>query len=147
MAIFLNRSSKQLPEKQTVKEPVSKPTKRAPRYLIQAPLQYRVRGERTWQAGVTHNISDSGILFVGDRELRPGARLEGRLTLPLPLQPHQRVSITFQAEVTRCAEDGTWAARISVRRLCRTGGSPERRPCPVSSIQAPRLQGESAVGL
>ena len=40
--------------------------KRPVRYLLRAPVLYRVAGEERWREGVTVNVSQSGVLVTGD---------------------------------------------------------------------------------
>jgi hypothetical protein len=91
--------------------------KRSRRYLIRAPLQYRISGERTWHRGISANISESGILFEGENALKPNTRLEVHLTLPVKSKEQTETSISVQAIVVRGTQDGAWAARFLTRRL------------------------------
>jgi hypothetical protein len=134
-------------EKQTVIDNLSKRIKRSPRYSIQAPLEFRVRGERTWHWGASVNISDAGILFQSETKLNCGDHFEARLILPLPPDPNRKVCITFQAEIVRDAEHGVWGARIHTRRLCRTSRLANQRQRPASAVADPGLQGQAMRGL
>ena len=98
---------------------LSKPINRDRRYQIESSLQYRVHGKRVWHQGVSRNMSKTEILFEGEAKLSDGAHFEARLSLPIGSDHHRRTSISFQAVVVRCDEDGMYAARISARRLCR----------------------------
>jgi hypothetical protein len=42
---------------------------RSPRYRLRVPIRYRPEGESDWIAGVTENISRTGILLRGGRAL------------------------------------------------------------------------------
>lgn len=92
---------------------------RSKRYVICAPLQYRIRGERVWHPGVSRNMSQSGILFEGATPLRPGAQFEVQLTLESVFGARKRTSIRFQGTIVRSPREGLWAARICNRRLRR----------------------------
>lgn len=100
-------------------EELSKPLDRSRRYPIEAPLQFRIRGERIWHPGVSSNMSETGIQFKTEARLRDGAQFEARLALPVGSNQHGQSSITFQAVVVRCDEGGMYSARIFARRLCR----------------------------
>jgi hypothetical protein len=91
--------------------------KRSTRYLIRNPLQYRISGERAWHLGISTNISDSGILFEGDKALKPNVRLEVQLALPVKLKELRETSISVQAMVVRGPLGGAWAAQFLTRRL------------------------------
>ncbi len=55
---------------------------RAPRFPIEAKMQYREGGEASWHEGTTINISRSGVLFKADRALEPRKVLEMRISFP-----------------------------------------------------------------
>ena len=57
-------------------------TKRARRFHIQMSMRYRLRGESKWRAGVTQNISSTGVLFGGDQCAELETPIEMSLTLP-----------------------------------------------------------------
>jgi PilZ domain len=65
-----------------VKEEPAKPLPRSSRFLIHAPMRYRIRGEGPWKEGITVNISDSGVLFEGEADVGPGTRVEFHISLP-----------------------------------------------------------------
>ena len=95
------------------------PVKRSKRYLISAPLQYRIRGERLWYRGVSRNMSQSGILFEGEAPLHDGVQLEILLTLRSGFTATKGTAVRFQGTVVRSVPDGLSAARIFSRRLRR----------------------------
>ena len=92
-------------------------SKRSKRYVICAPLQYRIRGERVWHAGVIRNMSESGILFEGETPLNPGTHFEVHLTLKLAFGTPRETSIRFQGLIVRSPREGAWGARMFSRRL------------------------------
>ena len=49
---------------------------------MRIPMKYRAAGGNGWLSGTTANISASGVLFVADSLLEPGAPVEMRLVLP-----------------------------------------------------------------
>ncbi len=55
---------------------------RAPRFPIEAHMQYREGGETAWHEGLTINISRSGVLFKSDHVLDPRKVLEMRIEFP-----------------------------------------------------------------
>ena len=66
---------------------------RAERFPMRIPLAYRATGDSEWLSGTTANISASGVLFVADSILEPGAPVEMRLVFPGRTAdvPHGRV--------------------------------------------------------
>lgn len=55
---------------------------RAHRYVMNAPLRFRVRKERKWREGVLQNISTSGLLLKTHQTCALGTSLEMRFVLP-----------------------------------------------------------------
>lgn len=55
---------------------------RAERFPIQMPVRYRESGQSSWSEGVTINISRSGVLFRGGKELQPRTMIEMQMLLP-----------------------------------------------------------------
>jgi hypothetical protein len=100
-------------------EEISKPLDRSRSYQIEAPLQFRIRGERIWHHGVSSNMSETEIQFKTEAKVSHGAQFEARLTLPFRSSQHGQTSVTFQAVIVRCDADGICEARIFARRLCR----------------------------
>jgi hypothetical protein len=92
-------------------------TKRSKRYVICAPLRYRIRGERVWHSGVCRDMSASGILFESSAALGPGAQFEMHLTLAQTFGERKETSIRFHGTILRSPERAVWAARIYGRRL------------------------------
>ncbi len=60
---------------------------RATRYTVAMPLRYRRVGEQEWHDGVAENISQSGVLFRGDRSLSEEEVIEINFTLRGPATP------------------------------------------------------------
>lgn len=94
-------------------------TKRSQRYVICAPLHYRIRGERAWHSGLCRDMSESGILFESAAALGPGAQFEMYLTLGQTFGARNETSIRFRGTIVRSPQQGVWAARISGGRLRR----------------------------
>jgi hypothetical protein len=98
----------------------SKQTKRPMRYLIPAPLRYRVHGERMWRHGIARNISDAGIEFESEtRNLEIGSRFECQLLLSFQSRSSIGGCLRFDAEVVRHTDDQAWAAQFLKVRLRR----------------------------
>lgn len=115
--------------------------KRSTRYPVQAPVQYRISGERTWHRGMSRNISESGILFEGEVPLGVGARFDMQLTLPTGVKGRTGPCISFRAAVVRCSQEHAWAARLfgaGIRR--RQTAFQECKP--VGRVR-PRVEGNS----
>ena len=60
---------------------------RAERHAIPIAILYRRSGERDWRAGLTENISRSGVLFRAERHLEPNTLVEMMLDLPSVVAP------------------------------------------------------------
>ena len=105
---------------------------RAPRYPIQVPLRYRRSGESDWIEGTTENISRSGVLFRGDRDLAAGNHVEMTIRLPAVVYAGPGGEVLCSGAIVRCepatATSGPLllAARILDYRLVRQKGTPER---------------------
>ena len=94
-------------------------TDRAVRFVISAPLRYRIRSKRTWHEGVIQNISRTGILFRGEQLLNPGTQIELSFTLPLEMAAVAGVKVSCHGVVVRSSEYPMIAANISHSRLLR----------------------------
>ena len=57
------------------------PAARAPRRILQVPVQYRPTGDVAWLEGRSENISRSGVLFRADHSISPETPIEMVLTL------------------------------------------------------------------
>ncbi len=78
-------------------------TVRAPRFPIQTSLQYRQEGESEWHAGVTINISRSGVLFRADKNVMPDAVLEMQIVLPAEVTGEVPARVFCRGPVVRTA--------------------------------------------
>jgi hypothetical protein len=63
------------------------------RFGIQTAVRYRIRGERSWQEGVTQSISSSDVLFSGEKFIEPGTPIELTFTLPLGMAGEAGVKV------------------------------------------------------
>lgn len=124
---------------------MSLPKKRAKRYCIHAPLQYRIIGDRAWHIGATSNISESGILFTGSVPLAIDSRVEVHLSLPVQLRTRAGVFVTFHATIIRCEGVGVWAARIFACGIRRS--EPSANICPDISLRGHNTSPVEAIGL
>jgi hypothetical protein len=59
---------------------------RAQRFPLATPFRYRTLGETGWKAGVTVNLSRSGVLFAAEDPVCPGMAIEMWFTLPAGAQ-------------------------------------------------------------
>lgn len=55
---------------------------RAPRIRAQVPLHFREVGGFGWKTGTTENISQSGVLFKADKEIKVGTPVEMQYAPP-----------------------------------------------------------------
>jgi PAS domain S-box-containing protein len=82
-------------------EPVRGAARRAPRYTMQLPLQFRLVGESQWEPATTENISRSGVLFRTKRRLSTAAQIEVQLMLPVEITGDLSVEVACEGEVVR----------------------------------------------
>jgi hypothetical protein len=94
---------------------------RAPRYVVEFALEYRLKGEREWLRGHSHNVSRSGILFSASSSVPPDREI--LIRLPLPLE--SGVIICNAKTVRTDQQQGTSAAAFAKYRFQR--GSSEVR--------------------
>jgi hypothetical protein len=76
-------------------------TARAQRFPIEAPLQYRQRGESDWHEGTTINISRSGVLFSCKDDKEPHAVLQMRITFPPELTGEAETDVVCWGPIVR----------------------------------------------
>ncbi len=74
---------------------------RAPRFPIQAPLQYREGGEQSWHKGTTINISRTGVLFSAEQALNLQTVLEMRIAFPPELTGDAETNVVCWGPVVR----------------------------------------------
>lgn len=89
------------------------------RFPIEAPLRYRVHGERHWREGTTVNISKSGVLFRCNQAVVPGTNVEMSFMLPVELSGEPGAKVTCRGVIVRSKEFPLIAARIHGSRLLR----------------------------
>ncbi len=78
---------------------------RAPRFPIEAKMQYREGGESAWHEGTTINISRSGVLFKSDRTLEPRKVLEMRIAFPPEFTGDSETGVLCWGPVVRQTDD------------------------------------------
>lgn len=87
-------------------------TARAPRYVVNLPVQYRpVReGDAGWQAGRTADVSRSGLRFETAAPLEPNSLVEITLKMPVPVVHQLEASVVCMGRIVRvirpAANDG-----------------------------------------
>jgi hypothetical protein len=108
---------------------VSADSRTAQRFPIKASLRYRVPGEADWVAGVTENISASGVFFRGERLAERGTRMEIELVLVADASKEIGILVVSDAEIVRAdLSSGTGrlpglAAKVLDYRLRRWEGA------------------------
>jgi hypothetical protein len=93
---------------------------RAERFTTQLAIRYRTGGQVDWYEARTENISRTGVLFQGERLLRPNTPVEMRLEmlwLP-PLEPASVAEVVWCGSVVRtvppAAKDARSALAVSI---------------------------------
>jgi len=74
---------------------------RAERFVMQRPLVYRREGGLIWYDGQIQNVSASGLLFSGEKPLRPGAMLQASFSLPAADGSEEPTQVFCWAKVVR----------------------------------------------
>jgi hypothetical protein len=77
---------------------------RARRYEINAPIQYRVQGEKRWHEGVLKNISTTGMLIRTADLVELGTVIEMRFPLPIHLRNESAAEIFCRGSVVRSSK-------------------------------------------
>jgi hypothetical protein len=95
-------------------------TRRAPRFRVQRAVAYKLSAERNWMNGYALNISRSGILFMTNNRLSPGANVSVSFALPL-----ESGRVICNATVVRVERDRSFiAAKFSKYRFVKKQASP-----------------------
>jgi len=68
---------------------------------MQRPLVYRREGGLIWYDGKIENVSTTGLLFCGEKPLRPGEVLQVSFWLPAAEGAEERTQIFCWAKVVR----------------------------------------------
>jgi hypothetical protein len=94
-------------------EPVAQ-VPRAPRFPIEAPVQYRLMGEQDWREGIAVNISRTGILFRSEADLPPQTMIEVRILFPVELTGECAASVFCKGTILRRESNGSVHGRTAV---------------------------------
>jgi len=87
---------------------------RAQRFPLATPFRYRTLGETGWKAGVTVNLSRSGVLFAAEDPVRPGMAIEMWFTLPAVADNAAGAQVVGSGFVVR-ADDAVEPPRLAAR--------------------------------
>jgi hypothetical protein len=79
-------------------------TPRARRLKLDAALRYRVNGSSTWYEGRIENLSQSGLLFRGPRQLPVNALIEMVFEMPKEISGQKNRDVLCQGRVVRSAD-------------------------------------------
>jgi hypothetical protein len=79
-------------------------TPRARRLKRDAALRYRVNGSSTWYEGRIENLSQSGLLFRGPRQLPVNALIEMVFEMPKEISGQKNRDVLCQGRVVRSAD-------------------------------------------
>ncbi len=100
------------------REPGHEDRRSARRFPISCVLQYRILGQGTWEIGhgKTVNMSSGGMLFVTDRVLAPGRKVEVQVQWPVKLNERAGLKLVVIGEVVRAGSGGEIQAAIRIER-------------------------------
>ena len=84
---------------------------RARRLKLDAALRYRVNGSSTWYEGRIENLSQSGLLFRGPRQLPVNALIELVFEMPKEISGQKNRDVVCQGRVVRSADNQGRAAQ------------------------------------
>jgi hypothetical protein len=82
-----------------VQKPVWVP--RARRLKLNTPVRYRVKNLVGWYAGMTENLSQSGVLFHGTKGLPQNTLVEMRFEMPEEISGQRHSSVLCQGRIVR----------------------------------------------
>jgi hypothetical protein len=74
---------------------------RARRLKLDTPVRYRVKNLMGWYAGVTENLSQSGVLFHGTKSLPPNTLVEMRFEMPEEISGQRNSTVLCQGRIVR----------------------------------------------
>jgi hypothetical protein len=101
---------------------------RQPRFEVVAPINFRRRGEFSWNMGKTNNMSRSGVLFRAVQVLKPDTKLEFEFVAPKEFGEEAGELLSCSARVVRAAlpppndRRGSMAAKFSKIQVLRRPG-------------------------
>ena len=87
---------------------------RAERYAIPIAILYRSSGDLDWRAGLTENISRSGVLFRAERRLEPNTVLELLLDVPSVVAAPSSSGAVRRGRVVRAVAGSSKESRPTV---------------------------------
>jgi hypothetical protein len=87
----------------------AKPTwvPRARRLKFETPVRYRVKNLVGWYAGMTENLSQSGVLFNGTKALPQNTLVEMRFEMPEEISGQRHSSVLCQGRIVRLKDKRT----------------------------------------
>jgi hypothetical protein len=96
----LERSEASRPKRRSHSQ---KPTwvPRARRLKLNSPIRYRVKNLVGWYAGMTENLSQSGVLFYGTKALPQNTLVEMRFEMPEEISGQKNSSVLCQGRIVR----------------------------------------------
>jgi hypothetical protein len=74
---------------------------RARRLKMSTPVRYRVKNLVGWYAGMTENLSQSGVLFHGTKSLPQNTLVEMRFEMPEEISGQRHSSVLCQGRIVR----------------------------------------------
>ena len=75
--------------------------RRAQRFAIAMPIQYRALDDTSWMKGQIENISRTGVLLRGPEPIRADSPIEMRFALPAEVGGEDGAVVICHAEVVR----------------------------------------------
>ena len=74
---------------------------RARRLKLSTPVRYRVKNLVGWYAGMTENLSQSGVLFHGTKALPQNTLVEMRFEMPGGISGQRHSTVLCQGRIVR----------------------------------------------
>ena len=74
---------------------------RQPRFEVAVPINFRRKGEFSWNLGKTNNMSRSGVLFRAVQLVRPETKLEFEFVAPKEFGEEAGELVSCSAQVVR----------------------------------------------
>ena len=87
---------------------------RARRVKFITPVEYRVRGTEKWFPGLTRNISQSGLLLVGEQHLDLDTKVELKFEMPRDVLGHDPCRVTAIGCIVRHQDAPEGSAYMAV---------------------------------
>jgi len=80
---------------------------RARRLKLETPVRYRVKNLVGWYAGMTENLSQSGVLFHGTKPLPANTLVEMRFEMPEEISGQRNSTVLCQGRIVRIKDRRT----------------------------------------